>query len=70
MSMTATGKIRKIVEDNGQFLVSLADHDGYFTVADNELSDFLQGMFRDAHAAGTEVSFRYNKDLVVQEMIF
>ncbi len=70
MSMTASGKIRKIVEDNGQFLVSLADHDGYFTVADNELSDFLQGMFREAYAAGTEVSFRYNKDLVISEMLF
>ncbi len=70
MSMTASGKIRNIVDDNGQFLVSLADHDGYFTVADNELSDFLQGMFRDAVAAGPDGSFRYNKDLVISEMLF
>lgn len=66
---TATGKIRKIAEDNGQFLVSLAEHDGYFSVADNELSDFLQGLLRDARDTGAEVSFRYDANLVITEML-
>jgi len=68
-TLQSKGTIRKIVEEGDKFLVSFPQHSGYFKVPDNEMSDFLRGMLKAAHENGEEVSFMYDADLNITEII-
>ncbi|MDE1152339.1 MAG: hypothetical protein PW788_07365 [Micavibrio sp.] len=67
--LQSKGVIRKIVEEGDKFLVSFPNHSGYFKVADNEMSDFLRGMLKNAYESGDEVAFMYDADLNITEVL-
>ncbi len=64
-----TGVIRRIIERDGDFKVSLPNHSGYFHVAEGEGHDDIVTQLRAAEASGATISFRYDARLNITEML-
>ena len=53
--MKSQGIVRRIIEKNGEFLVSFAEHPAYFSVPET-----LRGKLRTAEKSGAEIVFTYD----------
>jgi hypothetical protein len=60
-TMTAKGTVRRIVEEDGQVLLSFFEHDGYFTLADTVLREKIAA----AQTARREIRFTHDRDLAI-----
>lgn len=67
--MRAKSKVRSVTKDKDGIRVAFMTNDGYFTVADNEFSDFIVGMLDTAKARDEEVEFEYDQKLTITEII-
>jgi hypothetical protein len=59
--LKSKGIVRRILEDQNEFLVSFPTHDGYFHVEDQTLRDEI----RTAHREGREISFTFDPTLKI-----
>lgn len=64
-----TGVIRRIIDRDGVFKVSLPNHAGYFHVAGGAAYDDIVARLRAAEASGATISFRYDARLNITEML-
>lgn len=63
-TLQSKGIVRRIVERNGETLVSFPNHDGYFHVAGEIKQKVLA-----AHALGREITFTYDHALNIVEVV-
>ncbi len=64
-----TGVIRRLVERDGAFMISLPNHSGYFRVAGGAAHADIINQLRAAEASGATISFRYDARLNITEML-
>jgi hypothetical protein len=55
------GVVRRIIEEDEEFLVCFANHDGYFHVEEQSLRNTI----RKAEGEGREISFTYDPTLKI-----
>ncbi len=57
-TLETKGKVRKILEQDGLFLVSIPGHDGYFKAPAE-----LQAQVVDAYKSGSELTVTFDRNL-------
>lgn len=57
-TLESKGTIRRIIEENGEFLVSFPTHDGYFKAPEHLRAEILK-----AQAEKREITFSYDREL-------
>ena len=59
--MHSKGAVRRIIEEEGELLVSFPNHDGYFTLPPGD--DALKAKAVESQEKGKEVVFTFDRDL-------
>ncbi|MCE9508066.1 MAG: hypothetical protein K8R48_07115 [Alphaproteobacteria bacterium] len=61
--------VRSAAEEDGEFLVSFFDHDGYFTVPPSAQAAELRKKILGAKKDGREIAFTYDRDLNILKVL-
>jgi hypothetical protein len=62
-TLETRGKVRRVLEEDGEFLVSITGHDGYFRVPETAKSAALRQQVLSAQEQGNEISVVFDRDL-------
>lgn len=62
MKMQSIGVIRRIVERDGEFMVSFPEYAGYFSVAHGDTYEEMVARLRAAAESGATITFCYDAD--------
>jgi hypothetical protein len=57
------GIVRRVIEQDGGFLVSFPNHDGYFKIPESDQAADLKQKIRGAQDSKEEISFVFDKEL-------
>lgn len=63
-TLESKGIVRRVVEEDGEFLVSFPGHDGYFNVPDAVLKQKIL----EAQEQKKEIAFTYDRELTILEI--
>lgn len=66
--MESKGVVRRIIEEDGGFLVSFSNHDGYFEVSGSAGTRELKERIRKAHRDREEITFSFDRDLNILQI--
>jgi hypothetical protein len=61
--------VRSAAEEEGEFLVSFFNHDGYFTVPPSAQAAELRKKILSAKDSKKEISFVYDRDLKILKVL-
>ncbi len=64
-----SASIRRIIEQNEEFLVSLHGHDGYFKVPDSALAAELRAQIKSALESQQTVTLHYDAALNITSIV-
>ena len=62
-TVESKGIVRRVIEEDGEFLVSFPNHDGYFKIPPSAQAPELRKKILDAKAGQREITFVFDKDL-------
>ena len=68
MPCESRGTVRKILEEDGEFLVSFPSHDGYFKIPPSPAAAELRKKIFTAQKEKEEISFTYDKELNILDI--
>ncbi|MBI3441961.1 MAG: hypothetical protein HY052_09235 [Proteobacteria bacterium] len=68
-TLESKGVVRRIIEEEGEFLVSFPNHDGYFKVPVSDQAPVLKGKVMKSKADNKEIVFTFDQKLNILKIL-